>query len=322
MRKLNDKFIDDLKNENGLLYSLMQFILNDDSLELMIRDNYINIYYRGGNLLKVEQQTDTYRFTFDNNYLIYKKETVFPNSMICNKDILIQWIEIIPFLKQNIDIYRTTKKSNLEREYQQLIVKECNELKKSISNGSEIFIIDIEYANGNGRFDLIGIEWDRDKATLKGNYKPKLLLIEMKFGDDAICGKNENKKSADIKQHIRDVENFINPKNNNLEQLKNETIIILKQKRELGLFRGMQHNKNEVIDLDIEKPNLIILLGAHNPRSVILKNVLDTLPVVVNINIKFSVANFMGYGLYADCIYELDEFKNIFEKQIFSKNSK
>ena len=132
MRELKQKFIDDLKSDNGILKSLMEFIINDDSLEFMIRDNYVNIYYRGGNLLKIEPSNNTYKFTFDNKYLVYKTETNLPNTIIDN-DILKQWIEILPFLKQNIDIYRTTKKSNLEREYQQLVVKESNELNKSIS---------------------------------------------------------------------------------------------------------------------------------------------------------------------------------------------
>ncbi|MDQ7060828.1 MAG: hypothetical protein Q9M43_06690 [Sulfurimonas sp.] len=66
--------------------------------------------------------------------------------------------------------------------------------------------------------DLIGIEWDRSQASLQGKYKPKLLLIEMKFGDNAIEGKSDDKKSADIKQHIEDVEEFANIQN--LEELK------------------------------------------------------------------------------------------------------
>ncbi len=317
MRKLSEKFIDDLRNNNGILEPLMKYILNDNSLEFMIRDNYVNIYYRGGNLLKIKPSGDTYEFIFDKNYLIYNKKEL-PKSII-NNDIVGQWIDMLPYLKQNIDIYRTTKKSNLEREYQQLVVKECNELDRSISNSSEIFIVDIEYANANGRFDLIGIEWDRKKASLRGNYKPKLLLIEMKFGDNAIENKNSSKKSADIVQHIKDVEEFANKENNNLLKLKEETISILKQKRDLGLFRGIQHNENMVDDLDISKPDFILLLAAHNPRSIILSKILNNLPTMKNTNLKFSVANFMGYGLYSNCIYTLEEFKEIFKKQIYSR---
>jgi len=141
----------------------------------------------------------------------------------------------------------------------------------------------------------------------------------MKFGDNAIEGKDGDKKSADINQHMNDVEDFANPKNNNLMELKEETLSILKQKRDLGFFRGMQHNKNKIIDLDINKPDFILLLAAHNPRSIILSNVLKTLPDMEYTNLKFSVANFMGYGLYTDCIYSLDEFQEIFSKQIYSK---
>lgn len=316
IRKLNDKFINDLKSDNGILKPLMHFILSDNSLEFMIRDNYVNVYYRGGNLLKIKQLNNTYELIFDINYLIYTDKEKLPASII-NNNILNEWIQMLPILKQNIDVYRTTKKSNLEREYQQLVVKECNELKKSISNGSEIFIVDIEYANENGRFDLIGIEWDRNQASLRGKYKPKLLLIEMKFGDNAIEGKSSNEKSADIKQHIKDIEDFANTKN--LEKLKEETLVILNQKRELGFFRGIKHNQNEIIDLDIEKPDFVLLLAAHNPRSIILSNVLNNLPNMKNTNLKFSVANFMGYGLYSECIYSLAEFQAIFNKQIYSK---
>lgn len=315
MRELNKKFINDLNNDNGILKPIMQFVLKDNSLEFMIRDNYVNIYYRGGSLLKIEPSSKAYKFSFDENYL-EDKTTQLPDSII-DSDTIKKWIEILPYLKQNIDIHKTIAKPSLEREYQQLVVKECNELSKTISNGSDIFIVDIEYANDYGRFDLIGIEWDRGKASLAGNYKPKLLLIEMKFGDSAIKGTSDNKKSADIKQHINDVENFANI--NNLEQLKEETLSILKQKRKLGLFRAIQHNKNEVIDLDIDKPDFIILLSAHNPRSIILSDVLNNLPIMKNTTLKFSVANFMGYGLYSDCIYSLDDFKKIFAKQIYSK---
>lgn len=317
MRQLSSKFMNDLKSINGILNGLLQFVLRDDSLEFMIREEYVNIYYRGGSLLKINTSFNSYKFSFDTNYITPEIDFKLPSEIVYNSKEVAEWLKILPYLKQNIDIHRTVKKSNLEREYQQLVVKESNELNKSISNGSEIFIVDIEYANDNGRFDLIGIEWERSKASLSGNYKPKLLLIEMKFGDDALSDSSKTtKKSADIKQHIVDVENFVS-KRIYLDLLKEEVLSILEQKRELGFFRGMQHNKNKVIDLDLEHLDFILLLAAHNPRSKILLQVLEDLPIINNVNLKFSVANFMGYGLYSECIYTLDEFKTIFKKQIF-----
>ena len=52
MRGINDGFICDLKT-GDLSYFLNQVKSNRDKLCLEIRDGYINIYYKGGNLLKI-----------------------------------------------------------------------------------------------------------------------------------------------------------------------------------------------------------------------------------------------------------------------------
>lgn len=51
MRGLRQKFMNDLSE--GVLAPLRDRVLADRSLCLEIRENYINIYYRGGNLLKL-----------------------------------------------------------------------------------------------------------------------------------------------------------------------------------------------------------------------------------------------------------------------------
>jgi len=45
-RRLSDRFMKDLKS--GLLQPLLQRVHDDPTLELEIRDDYINVYYRGG----------------------------------------------------------------------------------------------------------------------------------------------------------------------------------------------------------------------------------------------------------------------------------
>jgi len=66
MRILNSKFIYDLKNDK--LNQLLQAVNIDDTLCLEIRENYINIYYRGGNILRITQNANDYIFEFDFNY--------------------------------------------------------------------------------------------------------------------------------------------------------------------------------------------------------------------------------------------------------------
>jgi hypothetical protein len=45
MRLLSDTFMDALKN--GKLQRLLQTVLQDGTLDLQIRENYVNVYYRG-----------------------------------------------------------------------------------------------------------------------------------------------------------------------------------------------------------------------------------------------------------------------------------
>jgi hypothetical protein len=63
VRRLSIDFMNDLKDTNGLLYPILERVKQDHMLMLAIRDNYINIYYRGGNILRVnkERGKDSYK---------------------------------------------------------------------------------------------------------------------------------------------------------------------------------------------------------------------------------------------------------------------
>ncbi len=51
-RGLYKEFMADL--ESGFLKELLELVKNDYTLDLQIRENYINIYYRSGNILRVK----------------------------------------------------------------------------------------------------------------------------------------------------------------------------------------------------------------------------------------------------------------------------
>ena len=77
-RRLSAAFMTDLK-AGGKLSPLLTRIKEDDTLLLAIRDNYVNIYYRGGSLFKIEvvsgpsaafpDSQSIYRVKFDMNYI-------------------------------------------------------------------------------------------------------------------------------------------------------------------------------------------------------------------------------------------------------------
>ena len=71
MRKINEKFVQDLK-DGCLSFFLNQVKSRRKELSIEIRNGYINIYYKGGNLLRITQKKNGYHFHFDAKYCLNK----------------------------------------------------------------------------------------------------------------------------------------------------------------------------------------------------------------------------------------------------------
>jgi len=81
----------------------------------------------------------------------------------------------------------------------------------------------------------------------------------------------------------------------------------------------LRHNTNPIADISDKKPDFILLLAAHDPESSRLKKILDSLKPMQNAELKLATANFMGYSLYRNAIYSLENFKNKFYLQLHVK---
>lgn len=324
MRKLDRPFMSDL--EEGTLKGVINLLLQDSTLDFQIRDNQVHIYYRGGKVCDIKKTSNQYEFYFDTEYCkdwttwkvkletegmldINNKIIGLPSKIGSEADVN-QWIFAMPFLKQTMDEY-FSQKAKVEREYQQHVVNENNDFQTS--KGTDYFIVDIEYANREGRFDLVSILWPSKGSVRKvpTGYKPQLAFIEMKFGDGALSGK------SGIKKHLKDIDTFLETPGN-FDQIRNEMQTIFQQKRELGLLRSLTNNSNNIKEISDQKPQFILLLSAHDPESQKLLNELEELQPLNHCDLKIAVANFMGYGLYQESMYSLEDFKKIFSKQIYS----
>ncbi|MBU4312210.1 MAG: hypothetical protein KJ706_05795 [Candidatus Omnitrophica bacterium] len=313
-RGLSDDFIADLQ-DGGFLSSLIDLIRKDSSLSLEIRHDYINVYYRGGNLLRLSKLKEhVYLPFFDDNYFRDKIGFLegLPEKIRSVADID-YWRNKLPALKSEMDQWFSIN-PKAEREFQQVVVWENNN--SSISNHTDYFIVDIEYDNKRGgRFDMVAIQWDSNSIArkLQGGYKPKLCFIEMKYGDSALNGK------SGMLGHVKQWSEYLGYEENK-KDIKEEMLNLFKQKRDLRLVGGLEGNGNLVKDF-ADDIDCIFLLANHDPEKSGLKNIIRELGQIniPGVGIKFCIGNFMGYGLYKENVISLPEFNKRYARQIYSK---
>ena len=312
MRKLSNAFMDALLEPTGLLHPILERIKHDHTLMLSIRKDYLNIYYRGGNILRIrEQRKGCYSAFFDSKY----NETgvpfpVLPES-IENQPEARKWVDAFQDLKGIMDFY-FSEHSKPEREFQQLIARENNF--SAIANQSEYFVSDIEFADSGlgARFDLLALRWLVSQRKKTSNCQPA--LIEMKYGDGALGG------SAGVLKHLRDIDALIS----NGDKYKALLATMgrqFNQLDELGLLRFNRVANWTNIELNVNnKPEVIFILANHNPRSSKLNTILndpkiDDYDHSTNFDLRFYVASFAGYALHADCMLTLSQFRGLLESK-------
>jgi len=308
MRIISDKFMNDLLNSDGLLCPILKRLKQDHTLMLSIRKGYINIYYRGGNILRVtEQRSGTYKAFFDNEYdKVGMLNLALPDT-IGSQDAAKTWVDSFQNLKGIMDIY-FSQYNKPEREFQQLVARENNF--SNISNESEYFVSDIESADSSigARFDMLAVRWLASQRKNTLNCRP--VLIEMKYGDGAING------SSGIAKHLHDFDELISNAEN-YKALVATMEMQINQLDEFGLltFNRVANWTSFKLDPKV-KPEVIFILANHNPRSSKLNTILNDPKIKEygdssKFDLKFYVAKFAGYALHADCMVTLDQFQKI-----------
>ena len=304
MRRLSDQFFSDL--QTGYLSPLLGRVRQDNTLMLAIRNGYVNIYYRGGSLLKIEEKKAKYAVSFNHNYdTSLDKDRIrslsMPDTILTTEDTY-SLIGKIAQLKEIMDFHITANPKE-EREYQQVVVRENNY--SSISNETEYFIIDIEIADTSlsGRFDLSGIKWDARKRQHISQCKP--VFIEMKYGDSSLGG------SAGMLKHLEDIEAFVIDRQNYELYIK----AMEEQFKQLDALNLIHFNHPNDVDLHLnpnDKPQFIFLLANHNPRASKLKSILTAPDFQAKarsapFELLFSVTRFAGYSLHSKTMLTLDQ---------------
>jgi len=308
----DQELIEELKSERGVLYPFLN-LLKDQTLDLEFRTEGFDIYYRGEVLVQIRNGTTKYEYSASFRSVVNFDKI--QHETICSASSAQTWCDMCTYpLKKFWDI-TLSNHNKTEREYQQLIVRENNYSPVSIS--TDYFITNMEDSkktdtvNANRSYmrpDLVSIRWDCGSQERKNErnkskpYLPKLAIIEVKYGDNAIGNVISDVKGekADLVKHLNDAHEFLkNPKSVLL--LKNESLNYFNQKRSLGLFKGIKDANQKIDQLSDEKPEYIIALINHQPCSKRLLEIISDIDFskFIHFDTYFACSSNLGYGLYA-----------------------
>lgn len=256
------------------------------------------MYYRGGNLLRVSRlgahpapadRPKPYVAEFNSRYLVRRKELGLPdlalpsNVLICPGDVD-AWLQAFPVLKDAMDLF-FGRNAKDEREIQQSILRDNNF--GGVARSTDYYVCDIEYANSNGQFDIVGVHWPSRRDERKRCVGRRLFFAEVKQGDKALEG------DSGLHQHILDINAYLeNP--GSLDSIKTEMITVFKQKRALGLLKC----EKDLVAFSDEPPLLLLILVNHDPDATRLRELLRSLPPSPHAELRIATSSLMGYGLY------------------------
>lgn len=303
VRQLNENLFNELKDEKSKLHALLEYVKADDTLDMEFRGNSFTLYYRGGALLTVEDNSDgTYNWKgITEEYLLEGKNRYDQK----HKDAE-QFDEYIPEAKHVIDRYiHLSPKNHLgEKEIQQLVVKENNYSPNS--QDTDYFIVDMEYTEGGDkdktRFDLIAVRWDSNGQARKKD-EVSLAIIEVKQGYSTI---RTSKKCPGLRKHQKDFNTFIEKKqkSHKLDTFCQDMLMIFKQKCELELIHANEKMKNITCSSDLQlkttEIDFICLLANLKDKSRALE-----IEFIGMDECKFIKSSLMGYGLFANQIFSI-----------------
>jgi len=274
MRELSKTFLRCLKSD--FLSQITEYVRQDHDLNLEIRESYINVYYKGNSLLKLSEAGSLLRYKADIDPKFLEGLQV---SLEFTEDTVPQFVQNIPFIKENIN--RRGARS-LELEYEQLIIR-ANNLESR--NNTEYFIVDRQYALNEGRFDLTGIYWDRDKR--RAGQEVPVCLMEIKFA-----------QNNDVREVHEQLARYYEAIKNKAADIASEMETTFKQKLDLKLYdqstERLQAMKTLTFSRNIKSFQFILIMVDYNPNSTLLDmEKIQNLPFAKQVKIFHT-----GFGMW------------------------
>lgn len=277
IRGISSRFIDDLKN--GEFSFFLNEAKSNSGICLEIRRNYINLYYKGGNAIRITEKSRGYSFHFDSKYCLNKDDDKhFQYLSSLDSSDARQFIAAWPTILCEMDSWFAVHPKP-ERDFQHNLIKQ---------NQSDPIVLDIEYAGRTSDQHQFRLDMLAGTRTSEGY---KLIVIENKYGIGAIGGK------AGLKKHYDDiVEILAQPASRN--ELFDSVINTANNKYELGLIQA------PITREAIQSQEIMFVFADFNFKSKAIANEVKKITQSVPAKVIHMAAN--------EAVINLAEAKDLF----------
>lgn len=249
-------------SSKGNIAPIIEYILNDTELDVQVRDNYINVYYKGGNILRIKPQS----FSFDKYYFYLGHPKGFPKSYVMkvadgkSSEISPRATEPIPSFNEALEIVseldtslhdimnllpenptaffkkaKTTMDSWFEKnpKSERLDQQKITSNNREFSDNNNLVVIDIEFAvSKNKAYNLAVNKKGNGKVCrfdiIAVDKNGQLYIIELKQNQSA----DEEGKPANVADHIKDFNATVGKDKNG--EFAQEMLQVVKTKQMLG----------------------------------------------------------------------------------------
>ena len=246
--RLTPKFKHDL--QEGILAPLLDLVKKDRDLLLEIRFGYIDLYFKGNGLIKIQPLAPE-----SSEYAITSHEKFLPGAPLdslkteANEDL----IKEIPCIKHRI---ATHKSYASEIEIEHFLIRMNN---REPGVNSEYFAVDRQgvYGENNDKIDVLGVCWPRVNHTTFA--KLDLCVMEVKFAMGS--------KVGEIACQLERYHKILSA---DIQRVAGDAQALLREKIDLGLLgsdkRLKKLKKLEISDR-MDDVRCVIVLAEQNPYS-------------------------------------------------------
>lgn len=265
----------DLENAlgpGGVLQDVLAEVKRDRLLRLEIRAGRFNVYYGGGNLLRVHGQKNTWEMEFDKQYFpdgsALKALNLPPVAHGANE--VLAWVQAFPVLVGGMEAWWRTNPRDERRHCQEMA--RANSAMDGLP-AADFCVLDLEYQWAQRRFDLVAARRRPTTEDLTGWMKPSLVFIEVKSDERACRG------SSGLTGHAKDYGSIIEAPPHQGEGIRREFEGVIEQKRRLGLIHRQWPFRSFAAELPLE---LLLVFVNLDPRCASVQPLLSDVNAVLD----------------------------------------